>query len=77
MSTRSQPTDPGRVCQSPEMFESTSYYPRVLTRLRLTLWYVEREGLLGTLRRVTNTFAVGISTALSSARKTSQQSPRA
>ncbi len=69
MSTRSQPTDPGRVCQSPEMFESTSYYPRVLTRLRLTLWYVEREGLLGTLRRVTNTFAVGISTALSSARK--------
>ena len=24
MSTHSQPTDPGRVCQSPEMFESTS-----------------------------------------------------
>jgi hypothetical protein len=38
-------------CQNPELLEATSHYPRILTRLRLVLWYVQREGVFGALRR--------------------------
>ena len=47
-------------CQNPELIESTLPYPRILTRLRLTLWCLRREGVLGTLRRVINALAPGI-----------------
>ena len=39
-------------CQSPEMLEATSPYPRILTRLRLAKWYARREGIASVLRRV-------------------------
>jgi len=38
-------------CQSPEMHEATSPYPRIFTRLRLAGWYARREGIASVLRR--------------------------
>lgn len=48
-------------CQSPELVESTTYYPRLLTRMRLLLWYARREGAAGTLRRAANAATAAVS----------------
>jgi hypothetical protein len=50
-------------CQSPELLTSSSPYPRFLTRLRLLSWYMEREGLFATLRRIAITLVPGLRTA--------------
>ena len=50
-------------CQSPELLASSSPYPRFLTRLRLLSWYMEREGLLGALRRTAIALVPGLRTA--------------
>ena len=55
--TYPQTNGPDGVCQSPEMLKSSTYYPRILTRLRMALWFMEREGLLSATRRVINEFA--------------------
>jgi hypothetical protein len=47
-------------CQSPEMLQSSAYYPRILTRLRLVWWYIKRQGLFNTFRRVANLLAPGL-----------------
>jgi hypothetical protein len=39
-------------CQSPELIESSSPYPRLLTRLRLAFWYAQREGVVRALGRI-------------------------
>jgi len=41
-------------CQNPELLGSSSPYPRFLTRLRPLSWHLERQGLFGTFRRMTN-----------------------
>jgi hypothetical protein len=48
----SQKNDDDGPCQSPELLESTKYYPRILTRLRLLLWYARREGALVAFNRI-------------------------
>jgi hypothetical protein len=50
-------------CQSTELLASSSPYPRFLTRLRLLSWYMEREGLFATLRRMTIALVPGLRTA--------------
>jgi hypothetical protein len=49
-------------CQSTELLASSSPYPRFLTRLRLLSWYIKREGLFPTLRRIAITLVPGLRT---------------
>jgi hypothetical protein len=46
-------------CQATELGEApaSNPYPRIFTRLRLTLWYLRRDGLVPTVRRIANTLA--------------------
>ena len=50
-------------CQSPELLESSAPHSRLLTRLRLLSWYMEREGFFGTVRRMAIALIPGLGTA--------------